>query len=153
VADHAEGTEPGDDQGYDEDSHGCAREQAVVSLVFVALAVLIGELALNPRNAKEALQACARWKRAWSRSLTPDFVERPLQPLLSGMFTSDVLGTSLGTPRHARQSQEEGHPQLLGQETIGDPALVQPLPPARQEDEQNEEHQCQFHQRQKGQVG
>ena len=69
------------------------------------------------------------------------------------MFTPDVLGTGLGTPRHARQSQEEGHPQLLGQEAIGDPALVQPLAPTREEDEQNEEHQRQFHQWQKCHVG
>src|ERR671931_2709021 len=52
VADHTEGTEAGDDQGYGEDSHSCGREQAVVSLVPVALLVLIGELVLNPRNAK-----------------------------------------------------------------------------------------------------
>src|ERR671934_2865672 len=61
VADHAEGTEPGDDQGYDEDSHSCAHEQAVVALVSAALTVLIGELVLNPRLAKKALKACARW--------------------------------------------------------------------------------------------
>ncbi|MBF8289751.1 MAG: hypothetical protein HW391_719 [Chloroflexi bacterium] len=132
----------GRDQGEPEETSNCGGDRSMALVVAQARLPVIVGLIVDPRLGEKPTEAVdIRFGQLDSRPLAPDLGECPAQPIFGLVTEVDPGGPAFTALAEARDGEEERRPEPFGEETVGDPVIVQPPATSDPDDSKQAEHE------------